>query len=234
MIVDDPSLANDLITLSGTSMSKIARAAELTPANLSTWLRGSKASLGRDAKNRLFLTLGVMSGTLNPHTVHFWALKSPDLDPFYRILESNGQPVEIFHVAPQKQGLEKYLPDKYLLPLVARNADVRVFLRRRISAFDFDVPSVDVSKLPEGSYWRPLPPDSYYKLNVLRIPNTAFDHAFEKNLSMEEFDQLFPLKRVATAPSRSTWESVYHIFEEKGFTPETAIKWIKTNLEKKQ
>ena len=233
MSINETQLAKDLIALSGISMSQIARDSSIIPANLSNWLRGSQSALGGEAKDRLFSQLGIAGGKLDPRRIHFWFLKSPNLDPFNSVMLWLGQPVEIIHVAPTKLGFRDILPDNYLLPLLAYNEQSRVFLRRRVSPLDNKIPVPDPAQLPKGSHWKKLPPDTYFKYPVLRLPNEIFDRALEKDLSIEEFDQIFRAQKQTTPSelSGSTWEEVVQEHVKMGHDPASALKWIRSIME---
>ncbi|MHB8370985.1 MAG: hypothetical protein ACYDBP_15095 [Leptospirales bacterium] len=228
METEETALANDLIALSGVSMSQIARDAEIVPANLSIWLRGSKSAIGGEAKSRLFHRLGIAGGTLSPLSLHFWSLRSDELSAFHRVMNWIGKPVEIIHVAPEQMRVKDWLPNNYSLPLAAYNEHLRIFLRRRVSPLAASVDAPDPEKLPAGSRWKDIPPDRYFNYPVLRIPTALFDRALSKDLSSQEFDALFQGGAQPPSP-RTNWDEVIQSLQERGFDAASALKWIRSS-----
>lgn len=227
--LDEIALANNLITLSGQSMSEIAREASLSPGNVSNWLRGNKSTLGEEAKSRLFSVLGIAGGGLNSELVHFWTLKKAKLDPFYNVLNLFSKKLELFSVAPNKMGMREILPDRQFLPLILLNEEISIILIRKIYSLELNIPKPDPSKLPNGSHWRSLPDDSFFKFPVQRIPNDVFNQIYENNLSIDEFDHLFRSTQIPDSIiHKNTWEDVLGELQKSGFTPDYVMDLIRS------
>ena len=99
-------IIKDLIKLSDESPSRIAVKAGLHRTGLLRWLKGG-SDLGEKAKEKLLLALGVFGGTLSPHLVHSWVLKTGDLSPLIRVLKwANKEPFsfEMIYFAPKNLG----------------------------------------------------------------------------------------------------------------------------------
>lgn len=229
--IDEISLANDLIKLSGHSLSYVARNALLSPGNLSNWVKGTRKALGEENKSRLFFTLGIVEGKLDPQKVHRWTLKKASLDPLYHVMNVVGKSsVELFYLAPKKLNNRDYLPDRFYCPILIHGNGLRILLFRKIYSFEKYVPLIDPSFLPEKSQWRILPKDSYFDGNVQRIENIVFDHLYNQEVTIEEFDRIVQGTPEESHQAQMTiWEDVAKEFEMLGFSPETALEWIQKN-----
>ena len=121
--------------------------------------------------------------------------------------------------------MRDYFPDRYFLPLVTYNPKTRIVLLRKIYSLESHIPPIDPAFLPEGSYWRVLPKDSYFQYDVQRIPNAIFTRCFSGDLTSKEFDLITKDPSLETS-SPLDWDSVVKALERSGSAPASALDGI--------
>ena len=117
----DKSVLSALIALSPSSMTKIARSAEIDHSNLSTWLRDLRV-LSEDAQQRLADVLGLAGEELATDRVFFWKTDR-DFDSLQLVLDNLVNNAKLIPLVKQR-GKRYDFADLFAQPMAALVSDV--------------------------------------------------------------------------------------------------------------
>lgn len=236
MTMNEAKIIKDLIGLSGKSPSRIAEDAGLSRSGVLQWLKKG-VGIGSRAQDKLLSVLGVSGGTLSPHVVHFWSVKSGDLLPLASILNWAGRSYEMCYLSSNIR--PKDFIDFQTAPLLIRSSrpPFKIVFRYTPPVLlpATKVHQVDSVLVKTGiAKWRDIPKKTPASWPFIKVDRAVYDKVTGGGISIEEFDQIWnsvktqdrDTKRGAEEIPLSSWEDFNYWAEEMGISPEEAQKCI--------
>ncbi|EAY56395.1 MAG: helix-turn-helix domain-containing protein [Leptospirales bacterium] len=222
MLDKKEDMIKDLIYLTGRTITGTALETGIDPTNLSRFLKGH-STVSEQKMEKVLDLLGIepTSGTLSPHRVHIWSIKTGDLFPLSRILSSTGQDFEMVYLTPQKYLRLKSFLEFMLSPLLIRSFSSKIVFRRRPPLLlpETKYQKEDVVLVQMGlAKWRRIP--KAYMYPTIKVADVIYERFYSsKELSVQEFDQIWGLPGTMPGESKWTWERLNSVLEGKGMTP---------------
>lgn len=236
-MMDRRDLIKDLIGLSGKSPSRIAEDAGLSRSGVLRWLKGG-SDLGEKAQEKLLLALGGFGGTLSPHIVHSWTLKSSEeLVPLARVLSwATPVPFEMVYLVPghfnfKMEELEGWGTEDNPLAIYDSEKKIRILFRRKLDPFNPNSEEIDSLVDSGRTVWRELHP--------LPLDLKIFKNCWNDKLSVEEYDRILGLGEGAHPEGKDsrrdsmTWEAFGQEMERRGLRAEDILEMIERGKEGK-
>lgn len=229
-MMDRRTLIKDLIILTGRFASSLAKEIGINRSGVTHWLKHGGTSIGIEKQDELLSRLGVVGGTLSPHMVHNWILKSGDLSPLVRILSwASPSPFELVFLSPDNDGEREYPPENLPLGIYNVEKKIRILLRRKFDPMSPERESIDSLVASGRAKWKDNPFSGIVPSSSrdLRIDSGIFENFLAGNVSGEEYDRVLGWGKTTMkdgdSMSSMTWPSFVAEMARRGLRPEDIL-----------